>query len=346
MESSSPTPFQENPFPQKQPNNPFLDFFGIKTFQSKLFLALALGLILLMSSISYMVMPTSDFPVGERITLEYGESLGEVSLLLKEKNIIRSRLVFEFCAMSIGGEAGAQAGEYEFKEPLSSCGVARRIVSGLTGIPAARITFPEGLSVKEISVIASKELTHFKSDMFLAKAKSLEGYLFPETYFFSAEATEDDVIKAMKDEFTEKTKPLSSAIEKSGHSLSDIVIMASILEKEARTPEDQALVAGILWKRLSMGMRLQVDAPFLYLLGKTSAQLTQADLKMVSGYNTYTNKGLPVGPIGNPGLSALKAAINPKSSPYLYYLSDNDGGMHYAKTFEEHKANKVKYLAR
>ena len=110
------------------------------------------------------------------------------------------------------------------------------------------------------------------------------------------------------------------------------------------TDKDHKIISGILWKRIGMNMPLQVDAPFLYILGKTSAELTLADLKKDSPYNTYVNRGLPIGPIGNPGFSALRAAVFPASSPYLYYLSDNEGIMHYAKTFEEHKANKEKYL--
>ena len=148
----------------------------------------------------------------------------------------------------------------------------------------------------------------------------------------------------MNDNFNKKMEPWKGAIENSGHSLRDIIIMASILEREATTEKDKTMVAGILWKRISLGMPLQVDATFMYLLGKKSSELTVSDLKMKSAYNTYQNKGLPAGPIANPGIVAIRAAIIPTESPYLYYLSDNNDEMHYAKTFEEHKANKAKYL--
>ena len=130
----------------------------------------------------------------------------------------------------------------------------------------------------------------------------------------------------------------------SDHSFSDIVIVASILEKEVKTSESRAIVSGILWKRLALGMPLQVDATLGYITGKTSAELTIDNLNADSPYNTYRNKGLPPTPISNPGLLALDAALHPKSSPYLYYLSDNNGVIHYAVTFEEHKANKARYL--
>ena len=144
--------------------------------------------------------------------------------------------------------------------------------------------------------------------------------------------------------FNKKIESWSGAIETSKHSLRDIIIMASILEREAATSEDMALVSGVLWNRISKGMPLQVDATFMYLLGRKSSELTTADLKIKSAYNTYTNKGLPAGPIGNPGITAIRAAIHPTATSNMYYLSDKDGVMHYAKTFNEHIANKAKYL--
>ena len=144
--------------------------------------------------------------------------------------------------------------------------------------------------------------------------------------------------------FNKKIEPWTGAIEASKHSLRDIVNMASILEREASTPEDMSLVSGVLWNRISKGMPLQVDATFMYLLGRKSSELTTADLKIKSAYNTYVNKGLPGGPIGNPGITAISAAINPTATSFMYYLSDKDGMMHYAKTFDEHVANKNKYL--
>jgi UPF0755 protein len=120
--------------------------------------------------------------------------------------------------------------------------------------------------------------------------------------------------------------------------------MASLIEEETATPEDRRIVSGILWKRLSSGMRLQVDATFAYTIGKGSLELTTEDLKSDSPYNTYRIYGLPPTPIVNPGLDAITAALHPTSSPYVYYLSDKNGVMHYSKTFEEHKLAKAKYL--
>ena len=133
-------------------------------------------------------------------------------------------------------------------------------------------------------------------------------------------------------------------VELGGKSLEEIIIMASIIEKEASGDDDRKLISGILWKRQSIGMALQVDATFKYILGKESRDLTVADLKVDSPFNTYTNKGLPPSPICNPGLKSIMAALEPETSPYIYYLHSSDGNVYFAKNFEEHKKNKANYL--
>lgn len=337
---------QENPSERPQEQESFLATFGIKTAIARTLLGGILVLIFLCAILSFLIMPPSDFPVGKPVIVKDGMSVGQVSYLLKEEHYIRSRVGFEFCVLTIGGEKGVHSGEYMFKEPTSLCLLAMRFARGITGVPAVRVTIPEGSSNKEVAAIAKKNLPQFNANTFLEAAKQYEGELFPETYFFLPTATSADVLAMMRNEFSKNIKTLEPEIQKTGHAEQEIIIMASLLEKEARTEADQKIVSGILWKRISIKMALQVDAPFLYALGKTSAELTVADLKTDSPYNTYTRRGLPVGPIGNPGLAALRAAIAPTKSDYLYYLSDTEGGMHYAKTFEEHKANKVKYLSR
>jgi UPF0755 protein len=148
----------------------------------------------------------------------------------------------------------------------------------------------------------------------------------------------------MKNNFIEKIKTLDDKIKYFNKPLADIIKMAGILEEEARTMETRRVVAGILWKRLSMGMPLQVDSSFKYINGKISKTLTLDDLQIDSPYNSYTHKGLLPTPISNPGLGAIEAAITPIKTSYLYFLTDDAGNMHYGKTFEEHVANKEKYL--
>lgn len=322
----------------------FFVSFNLEKRSSKILLALALVIVSSTVTVSFFLLPPSDFPKDKVITVKNGVSLGQVSMLLKDEHLIRSRTLFEVCARTVGGDKRILAGNYLFKEPAHSCIIAFRIARGISGIPSTRVTIPEGMSNKEVSAVLAKMIPGFDVASFLDIARLKEGYLFPDTYLFSAGAKVEDIIAMMSANFDDKIDSWKPVIESSGRSLRDVIIMASILEKEATTDEDKELVSGILWKRIKIGMPLQVDATFMYLLGKKSSEVTQADLKVKSAYNTYTNKGLPTGPIGNPGIAAIRAAIRPKDSPYLYYLSDDKGTMHYAKTFAEHVANKGKYL--
>jgi UPF0755 protein len=318
--------------------------FGLDNHITKIVALTAFGIIFFVAVISFFLLPPTRFIPGSRVIVKEGMSLGVVSLLLHDENLISSRVLFEFCAITLGGDKKIMAGEYLFKEPIGGCALAVRIVGGVLGVPTVRVTIPEGLSNKEVAAVLAKVLLRIDTTSFLESARDKEGYLFPDTYFFPDNATGTDVLARMQLNFEKKIKPLQADITKSGRSQKDVVTMASILEKEVATDDDRAIVSGILWKRIDQSMPLQVDATFMYLLGKKSSELTQADLQTKSLYNTYRNRGLPPGPIGNPGLSALRAALYPKSSPYFYYLADANGITHYAETFDEHKANKTKYL--
>lgn len=236
------------------------------------------------------------------------------------------------------------AGDYLLAHKESPLTLAWRIIRGEFGMSPVKVTIFEGLNITEIGELLSKNLMTFDLEAFKEAAKNKEGYLFPDTYFFPPTAKPDEVIDRMEANFNEKIKSLEPDIEKSGKSLKEVIVMASILEGEARGLEAQKIVSGILWKRIAIGMPLQVDATFKYINGKDSFTLSYADLKEDSPYNTYTNKGLPPGPINNPGFDAIRAAVNPTKTDYLYFLTGNDGQMYYAKTFEQHKLNKSKYL--
>jgi UPF0755 protein len=184
------------------------------------------------------------------------------------------------------------------------------------------VTIPEGFNVNQIASVCSLKLNNFNQAQFLGETKDLEGYLFPDTYFFLSNASDKDVVKSMSENFQKKITPLLQQINASGKSEKDIITMASIIEGEAKGDIDRGIISGILWKRIQVGMPLEVD----------------------SAPETYKTKGLPENPINNPGLKAILAAISPQSSPYLYYLHDKDGNIHYATTFAEHQANIRKYL--
>lgn len=287
--------------------------------------------------------PTS-FNVVEIINVKSGMSVKETGSLLKDKNIIRSPFSFRLATALYGGRGGVIAGKYKFEEPMSVFGVASKLTKTGYGVTVLKVTVPEGLSNKEIASLLSKNFDNFDSKKFISLAKDKEGYLFPDTYFFELETTPEQVIEMMNANFKNKIKGVNIKIALSGKNLHEILTMASIIEDEARTEETRKMISGILWKRIDAGMMLQVDVSFVYLLGKGSAQLSLADLQIDSPYNTYKYKGLPPGPITNPGLGAILAALEPTSNPYWFYLSDKEGNMHYAETFEGHKANKFKYL--
>ena len=187
-----------------------------------------------------------------------------------------------------------------------------------------------------------KKFSKFDPKDFISNAK--EGYLFPDTYLFLPNSEITQVLSFMKNNFDKKIQSIESEIIEFKKPLNDVIIMASILEEEARKTDTRRTIAGILWKRLSVGMPLQVDVTFQYINGKKTFELTTEDLKIDSPYNTYKYRGLPPTPISNPGLDSILSAITPIETPYFYFLSDKDGNMHYAKTFSEHKKNKELYL--
>lgn len=269
----------------------------------------------------FLSAPT-NFPVGIIVKIEQGDNLRSVSLKLKNAHIIRSRLLFEAFAIMYGGEKHLISSDYYLENKLSVYIVARRIVKGEHHMAPIVVTIPEGFDMVQIANTFFAKLQNFDKNKFLLETKGLEGYLFPDTYFFLITDTETEVIKSMSVNFNNKIKSILPLIVKAGKTEGEIITMASLVEREAKGDVDRGFISGILWKRISLGMPLQVDvAP-----------------------ETYRTKGLPKIPIGNPGLAAIKAAIYPQSSPFLYYLHDKNGVIHYAKSFAEHQMNIQKYL--
>lgn len=298
----------------------------------------------LLFCILYIISPPALFPEGRIIAVEVGSTLSEISGELKKEHVIRSELIFEAFLTLLAGDGGAKAGEYLFKEKLSSYGVAKKVAKGEFGLDPIKITIPEGATIFDIARILNRDLPDFDEIEFIDIAKGKEGYLFPDTYLFLPNASPEQIVLQMERTFINRIADIQDEIIASGKSIEEIVTMASILEKETITNEDKKIVSGILWKRIEIGMPLQVDATFLYINGKNSFDLTYDDLKIDSPYNTYKHKGLPVGPIANPGLESLAAAVTPTESTYLFYLSDQRSIIHYAENFEQHKINKAKYI--
>jgi len=256
------------------------------------------------------------------VSVAQGESLRGLSKDLKKSKVIRSRVAFESFVILLGGEKHIALGDYLFEKKLPVYEVARRIAQKDRRLAPIKVTIPEGYNNAQISDVFSLKLKNFNKEKFLTKAKNQEGYLFPDTYFFFTNDTEEDVLKYMGENFDKKIKNILPAIEASDRTEKEIIIMASLIEREAEGDNDRAIISGILWNRIRNNMPLQIDAV----------------------NSTYKTKGLPESPICNPGLEAIKASLNPVKSSYFYYLHDKEDIIHYANTFAEHKKNVAKYL--
>ncbi len=282
----------------------------------------------------------TDFPIGSDVSIEEGMTIEEIGVALSDAGIIRSTVLFQFLIKSSHRDIVIQAGSYRFETPYTTKEVIEVLNSGISRSPAVTLTFPEGFSVYDIREYTEDSFEALSLETLIPH----EGYLFPDTYFVAKTETIDDLILRMRQEYDKKLEPYRNQIAQSEFSEEEVIILASILEREANDVESMRLVSGILQNRLRDDLPLQVDATFEYVLGKTSAELTLDDLAMDSPYNTYTRLGLPPTPISNPGIMAIEAVIDPAESDYYYYLTDDTGVFHYARTFEEHKQNKERYL--
>ena len=298
------------------------------------------------SVLVFALTPPSAFPSGFVVTIPKGMTISETAVLLEEKEIIRSSFLFKILSLLLGGNSGLKAGEYHFSDPISVYEVAKRFSGGIQNVSEIRVTIPEGLSNAEVASLLVKSLPRLDRVRFVELAKKKEGYLFPDTYVFQQNATEEDIISELTQNFEKRILPLRTALERSGKTPRDILIMASLIEGEARTSETRREISGILWRRMELGMLLQVDAVFPYILGKNTFEVTTEDMKVDSPYNTYKYAGLPPGPINNPSFDAISASVHPNKTVYLYYLTDSEGVMHYARTHAEHLTNRAKYLGK
>lgn len=288
--------------------------------------------------------------------IQKGEGLSAVSLRLKEAGLVRSPLAFRLWVMAKGLTKNIQAGSFRVSPSLTPVELAESFTHGTLDL---WLTFPEGWRREQISQRLAANLEAFEPSEFLAATADMEGRLFPDTYLFPVDADAARALNIITANFDLQWAVLESEVAKSGLSQPEILTLASIVEREVKTPTDRPLVAGILLKRWRADWPLQVDAAVQYTKATFESRLSsqaslenfdwwptigRADLRLESPYNTYLNKGLPPGPICNPGLSSIRAVLEPEASDYWFYLSDPDGLTHYAVTGEEHAGNVEKYL--
>ncbi len=292
----------------------------------------------------FLYTPPTAFPAHAIVHIPDGLTLEQTANLLADEQVVRSSSALSAIVIVYRGEGRVRAGDYFFGGPLSVFEVAQRLLTGDYGMLPVKITVPEGSTTYDMAQIFSEKLGHFDEQTFLTLAANKEGYLFPDTYYFLPDASAAQVIDTMEQNFYRRIEPIEGLIADFGKPLDQVLTMASILEKEARTPVSRRTIAGILWNRINKNMPLQVDAVFGYIKKTDTYHPKFSDLKIDSPYNTYLYKGLPPGPIANPSLASIKAAVTPIESSYLFYLSDKSGTMHYSQKYDQHLRYKKMYL--
>ena len=289
-----------------------------------------------------------------------GSGVKTIAADLEKKGLIKSGLFFRLYVVALSSHSKLQAGSYHLSETMSVAKIVKKLVLG--EVVKNKITIIEGWTMEEIAQYLEEKKLFSKEDFlettkkdwakdfyFLKdkpKDSGLEGYLFPDTYEVLAAEKPEELLKDALGNFEKKVNnDLIEEIGRQKKSLFDIVIMASILEKEVKLAEDKKIVAGVLLKRFKNSMPLQVDATVNYITGKNDPKISLEDSKIDSPYNTYKYRGLPAGPISNPGMDSILAAIYPTKSDYWYYLSADGNGMTvFSKTLEEHNIAKSKYF--
>ena len=297
------------------------------------------------------------------VTIPEGAGTDEIAKILKENKLIHSVFGFKLTSRLEGYDGTYKHGKYDIDTGLTKRQIMELLQSGKTS-EDLKVTIPEGYTVKQIAAkVAETELC--TADEFIEECNKgtfdydflkdlpdreykLEGYLFPDTYLLHEGMTAHDIIDMMLARFDQMyTKEYQKAVADSGHTLDEIVTVASMIEKAIKVDAECATAAGVIHNRLKENMSLGIDATVLYAVGKTSGELTTAELETDSPYNTRKNKGLPLGPISNPGESSFKAALYPEDNDYLYYVVEAVGKDNhvFCKTYDEFLAAKNAYNA-
>jgi peptidoglycan lytic transglycosylase G len=287
------------------------------------------------------------------VELPMGTAVSEIASRLSAAGVVSDALTFRLAARLSGADRHLQAGEYRFSEAASAFQVVTRLAEG--DVFTRPVTFPEGLTIKEMAVVFEKArlgtaiaFERAAADKALAAgfdpgAPSLEGYLFPSTYALGRQAGADATVRAMVEAFDHAFDAELRAEAAARHlSLREAVTLASLVEKETAQASERPIVAAVYHNRLAKRMPLQCDPTVVYALmraGKWTGNIRRQDLQIQSPFNTYVNPGLPPGPIASPGRASLEAAVRPADVPYLYFVSRNDGTHVFAETLAEHNRN-------
>lgn len=274
--------------------------------------------------------------------IQPGSGISTISKNLEKEGLIKNALFFRIYMQQNGLGKKIQAGDFRISPSMSVKEIGEILTRGTIDV---WVTIPEGYRADEIAQVLSNKMTNY-DDSWITELEKYEGTLFPDTYLIPKNASIDTVIHLLTTTFNTRYNSLSAS--RSPYSKEQIVIIASLIEREARHDQDRPLISSVIHNRLRIGMALQIDATIQYAKGYTGGKwwspVSLDDYRGVkSTYNTYLQPGLPPGPICNPGLEAINAAINPAKTNYLYYITDKNGINRYAETIEQHEKNKQKY---
>lgn len=291
-----------------------------------------------------------------KVEIPEGASASRVTDILYSSGIIQSRLSFKIYVNLFSHGPKLKAGSYYLSPSMSNAVIAAKLVRGISSAGNIRVMIPEGSSIYRMTKIMEQSgITVSGGDFaelvnggltrdrrlrhpFLSEVptRSLEGYLFPDTYFLPSSIALPELIDIMLDRFAEIVLPVYVASD-TKYSLHEIITLASIVEKEAENDNERAVIASVFWNRLKNGIALRADPTVKYALDNPSKRVTFADLKVDSPYNTYLYKGLPPGPICNPGIASIYAVLHPARTNYFYFVSNGDGTHTFSETWEKHK---------
>lgn len=308
---------------------------------------LAILLIISFTLIGYFLFSLTA-PSGreeQKFSIESGSGVREIGANLKSAGLIRNELSFYLASLLWSDPTALMAGDYLIPAGTGVRDLLQKFTTGDFIPPVVRITHIEGERVRTLATRVSPLLENFDATEFINLAEPYEGQIFPDTYLVPPEFNAEQLFQLMRDNFNTRTSTLSPSLDEHPFlTRTEIIILASILEREANTVESKRLVSGVLQNRLRIGMALQVDASIEYVLDKPLSELTPEDLRIDTPYNTYLNTGLPPTAIGNPGLTALEAVLNPIPSDYFFYITGNDGLFYYARDFDQHRINIANHL--
>ena len=326
---------------------------GDRIFAIGLFSGLVL-LYLVLRLYGAFLLPIETSGVPRYIHVPKGSSAEEIANKLVAHGILRNRFYFLIATKIMRAEKDLKFGEYELYAGMAPIAAVRKLTAGNT--LARRLTVPEGLTISQIGQRLERDGLVSK-DVFVAQTRSaelrtvlgvrndtVEGFLFPDTYYITEGENPDNLVRMMVNRFEEVYRQEFEASSASGeYDVFDIVTIASIVEKEAFLDSEKPLIAGVVYNRLRKNMRLYCDVTVQYALNKFGRRLTYADLESDSPFNTYTHHGLPPGPICNPGRASLRAALHPEQTDYLYFVSKNNGTHQFSGTLAEHNRAVRKY---